>query len=605
MRVIVILQIIISVFFLLYSVFMTAYQTYSDLSNRYFQTGEQMLTNVENIINHLSDTALFPASLAMVNNDPAISKALKGQCISRNFRLYSYFSQQARTHLGQGGAEMIALYDRDGHGVAVQNGSYSEYRVCYIPEEVEWYQTVLSFHTGKPFLIPASQVTGTGMPDVDGSYLCVCRGIMDMSTIQIEGFCMAGISIESILYQFHALRLSPRQSFAIYLNDQLLLSSDPALYDEIRIGRETVSKEDSQSKTIHRSEHEYFLVNTLRHNNGYSIVLQTPLSDATGSIGSIQLTFTAIVGLILIIMVVIITSNVRHVLDAMNRLIEACNHFELNELKEKPAIEDHGFPMEINYLFHSFNHMSDRIRTLVGEVITKQEKQQETELQLLRTQINPHYLYNTLEMIHMRSYLKKNYDVADMAELLGQNLQYGLRNTTKEVLVKEELEQVKIYLDILSYQYGNRIRTNIAIEDELMNCRIIKLIFQPIIENSVIHGITSSDQILNIDIMGYRSGDRIVFKISDDGSGMDEAQLSALKENIRDTNSISIGLRNVCRRILLNYGEEYMAEIDSKKNVGSIVTLYLPYQPDPNETGIPIGSAPVGANKGSEYGNIE
>lgn len=605
MKIIVFLQIIISVLFLLYSAFMTAFQTYSDMSNRFFQTGEQMLTNMENTISHLSDIALFPSSQATVNNDLTISKGLKGQCISRNFRLYTYFSQQARTYLGQGGAEMIALYDQDGHGVAVQNGVQYEYRVCYVPQDAEWYQTAQTFHTGKPFLISVPNVIGTGMPDVDGNYLCVCRGIMDMSSIQIVGFCMAGISSDSIVNQFNTLRLSPRQSIAIYLNKQLLFSSDLSFYVEAETEQNIVAEESPQTKRICRSGHEYFLVNTLSHKNGYSVVLKTPLFDAIGNIGSIQLTFTAIIGIILIIMVSIITANVQHVLDAMNRLIEACNHFELNELKEKSIIEDRGFPTEINYLFHSFNHMSGRIRSLVSEVVTKQEKQQETELQLLRTQINPHYLYNTLEMIHMRAYLKKNYDVADMAELLGQNLQYGLRNTTKEVLVKEELEQVKIYLDILSYQYGNRIRTNIAIEDELLNCRIIKLIFQPIIENSVIHGITSSDQILNIDIMGYRSGDRIVFKISDDGSGMDEEQLSALKENIRDTNSISIGLRNVCRRILLNYGEEYMAEIDSKKNIGSIVTLYLPYRPDPNEAGAQIESAPEGANKGSEYGNIE
>ncbi|MBQ6365197.1 MAG: histidine kinase [Oscillospiraceae bacterium] len=580
LRVIILLQILVSVFFLLYSVLMSAYQTYNNLSNRIFQSGEQLLTNLEDALTDLSDAALFPVSQETVNNDQTIVKALKGQCISGNFRLYSYFSQQARTYLVQNSVEMIALYDQDGHGVSVQSGLLSEYRICHVPEDAEWYQTAKTFYTGKPYLIPVSEVAGTGMPEVDRNYLCVCRGIMDIGTIQIVGFCMTGISTNSISRQFEALRFSPHQVFAVYKDDLLLFSSDPEAFDDFTVEKKAGAESELQSKVVRKTGRTFYLYNNLHHADGYSIVLRTPLSEAVGSIGGIQLTFSAIIALILIVLVSIIASIIQHVLEAMNRLVDACNHFGVEKLTEISVIEDHGFPTEINYLFHSFNHMSDRIRSLIGEVIAKQEKQQETELQLLRTQINPHYLYNTLEMIHMRAYMGKNYDVANMAELLGQNLQYGLRNTTKEVLLSEELEQVKIYLDILSYQYGNRIRTNIAIEDGLANCRIIKLIFQPIIENSVIHGISSADQILNIDIMGYRSGERIVFKISDDGAGMDEAQLSTLKESIKDTNSVSVGLRNVCRRILLNYGEEYTAEIDSKKNVGSIVTLYLPYRPD-------------------------
>ena len=156
-------------------------------------------------------------------------------------------------------------------------------------------------------------------------------------------------------------------------------------------------------------------------------------------------------------------------------MIEACNRFEL---EHATVVSCANLPMELQTLFTSFNHMSERITFLVHEVLMKQQEQQETELQLLRTQINPHYLYNTLEIMHMKAYAHGDYDVSTMAELLGQNLQYGLRNTTKEVLLKEELHQMDIYLSILSYQYKDRIRTNICIEQDLMDCHIIKLVFQ-------------------------------------------------------------------------------------------------------------------------------
>lgn len=577
MQAIISLQVLISVLFLLYSTITTAYQSYNDLSNRYFQTGEQVLSTAENAVEHLEETALFPISLAISNNDFTITRAMRNQCIFQNYHLYSYFGQQARSRINSGSVEMLALYDMDGHGVAVQNGSYSEYRVCFVPDDAEWYHTMLNVHAGKPYILPASESVGTGMPDVDGSYLCVCRGLMDISSFQITGYCMAGIRKSTIEYTFDSLRLSQRQSFCIYYQDRLLLSSDIDRFAPVREEWSAAPDDNVHQKEIRLIDKVTCIVNTVRHENGYSIVLHTPLSDAVGTISGVQVTFTLIIGLILIAMALDIVSSVRYIMNAMRQLIDACDNFEL---KTNSQIADSNLPDEISYLFRSFNHMSDRIHGLVDEVVAKQAKLQETELQLLRTQINPHYLYNTLEMIHMRAYMKKNYDIANMAELLGQNLQYGLRNTTKKVRVKTELEQVNIYLEILSFQYGNRIRTSVFIENDLLDCRIPKLIFQPIIENSVVHGIISSEQILNIDIMGYRSENSIIFKISDDGCGMDEAQLSALKDSIKDTTSASIGLRNVCRRILLNYGEEYQAEIESKKNVGSTVTLYLPYLPD-------------------------
>lgn len=456
-----------------------------------------MLANTENAIEKLSEAAFFPTSFSMSNNDFTISRSLKDRCISRDYYLYSYFSQQGRSQLNTGGVEMMALYDMDGHGVAVQNGSYSEYRACFVSEDAKWYNSLREADNGAPVVIGSPDVEGSGMPDVDGNFLWVGRGIMDITTFQIAGYCVAGVSRDSIVDIFESLKLSPRQIFAVYGKDRLLLSSDDTFFEPIRKEWADVPDESVHRKEISVMDHLAYLVNTVRHDSGYTIVVGTPLADAVGNIGGFTFTFTLAVGLFLIVMVFNIVSSVHYIVNAMDRLIDACDHFEL---EKNTRIDVCNLPEEISYLFKSFNRMSDRIRSLVGEVVAKQNKLQETELQLLRTQINPHYLYNTLEMIHMRAYMKKNYDVANMAELLGQNLQYGLRNTTQKVPLRTELEQVNIYLQILSFHYGNRVQTSIFVEQALMDCRIPKLIFQPIIENSVVHGIVSSDQVLRRDL---------------------------------------------------------------------------------------------------------
>ncbi len=124
------------------------------------------------------------------------------------------------------------------------------------------------------------------------------------------------------------------------------------------------------------------------------------------------------------------------------------------------------------------------------------------ELQLLRTQINPHYLYNTLEIMHMTAYSNHDFTVSAMAEALGKNLQYGLRGTNHMVPLKEEIDQLHNYLSLVNYHYQERLQVNIYIDQPLYECLVLKLIFQPLIENSLLHGLVD-DKPLNIDILGY------------------------------------------------------------------------------------------------------
>lgn len=315
------------------------------------------------------------------------------------------------------------------------------------------------------------------------------------------------------------------------------------------------------------------------HANGYTLVLQTPLSDIFGNMGKIQMLNIIPISIILSGIVFMIFQMVGRILKALNRLIEACNNFELDHVNK---VSGKGLPEEFQTLAYSFNKMSKRIDLLIHEVFVKQQEKQETELQLLRTQINPHYLYNTLEIMHMKAYMCKDYETATMAELLGQNLQYGLRNTTKEVPLEEEIHQLNIYRAILAYQYNERIQFNICIDRELYSCHVLKLVFQPIVENAVIHGITDSHQILHIDILGYRDDDRLYIQVSDDGCGMSEEQLEMLRHDIDSPSSNSIGLRNVCRRISLNYGSEYKVSIESAEGLGTMIMLCFPWKMSDN-----------------------
>lgn len=572
------LQIFLTMAFLCYLVTVSAYQNYNMATHRYFQIGEQLLDRVEISVKELEQATFFPAQLYAQNNDPYLCSTLREGPILKNFRFYSYFNTQAQNRFTTESTSFIALYDLEGNGVYTSKGA--NYGISFLDKEkAEWYKKISAYKTGTPLLIAAQEFRGSGMNMRDGGSLCIGRGILDLNTIKIVGYCVAGIDTSYLENYFEQNRQAPNQRFAVYKDGKLLygnIEQEESYQGFVKENlKKTERKENYQSRKLKHSDKNSCVYNVIGHVNGYTLVLQTPLSDIFGNMGRIQMLNIIPIGMILGGIIFLIFQMVGRILKALNRLIEACNHFELGHINK---VSKEGLPEEFQTLVSSFNKMSKRIDLLIHEVFVKQQEKQETELQLLRTQINPHYLYNTLEIMHMKAYMCQDYETATMAELLGQNLQYGLRNTTKEVPLEEEIHQLNIYRAILAYQYNERIQFNICIDRELYSCHVLKLVFQPIVENAVIHGITDSHQILHIDILGYRDEDRLYIQVSDDGCGMSEEQLEMLRHDIDSPSSNSIGLRNVCRRISLNYGPEYKVSIESAEGMGTMIMLCFPWK---------------------------
>ena len=209
-------------------------------------------------------------------------------------------------------------------------------------------------------------------------------------------------------------------------------------------------------------------------------------------------------------------------------------------------------------------------------------QQQQMEFKMLSSQINPHFLYNTLETIRMQALASGNRDVATSIKLLGKSMRYVLENTgTNFTTLTNELSYIKTYLSIQKLRFGDRVNSEIIIDETLDTDRIkiLPLLLQPIVENGIIHGLERVDShgLIRIQISAEESD--LFITISDNGAGMDEETLNALREKIlhhdpEDTKSI--GLYNINQRIHLYYGEDYYMSIDSTVSDVTIVTLKLP-----------------------------
>lgn len=536
-----------------------------DTASNAYQTGENMLTQIESDMSVLSRTTLFPVNLSIFSNDDSICGALRKGSIEKNTEFGFTFYSHAQTQITSSSIDFIAIYDMEGNGVYFAQNDFI-FRNCVIRKGAGWYTDILSAPIGSLAIVGPNEFDHSGIPDKDGTVICAVRSIVDPRHYKTIGVCVAGIQIADIDNAFSFSRLYPEQEYAIYLDSRLLSSNmdSPAL----------PSYTAGRSQRIQWDFFNPCFYHTVFHGKNNAIVIRTPFSLILGQMLPLRVAVIIVLIFILCFITVTIFKIISNILTPLQYLSNACDMFEEDRI---PTLPETQLPEELNHVFASFNRMSARINTLIHEVLIKDLEKHETELQLLRTQINPHYLYNTLEIIHMTAYKNHDPDVADMAELLGKNLQYGLRQSTKEVTLQEELEQLDVYLQILSYQYKDRLCLHSFIEPELLPCKTIKLLFQPMIENCVLHGFSSSGQNMTIDILGYRQEDTIVICVSDDGVGIDSKHLEKIKNELKKPESQSIGIRNVSRRIQLLYGQEYGLSIDSVVNQGTTVIVTLPY----------------------------
>jgi two-component system sensor histidine kinase YesM len=240
---------------------------------------------------------------------------------------------------------------------------------------------------------------------------------------------------------------------------------------------------------------------------------------------------------------------------------------------------------EISQLYDYLNTMIHDIQKLLSEVYREKlhaeqlkTSQKDAELKMLTSQINPHFLYNTLETIRMKARVNKQYEIEELVKMLGKILRSSIQAGEKEVEVKSEVELVEYYLKIQQYRFGDRISYSIAVEYGLENKRILPLILQPIVENSIIHGLEGKEENGLIAIAVRKESEIMVISVTDNGSGIEEEKLETIQKELKSRRfkGEHIGIGNVNQRVKLKYGDEYGVTIKSEVGVETVVEIRLP-----------------------------
>lgn len=237
-------------------------------------------------------------------------------------------------------------------------------------------------------------------------------------------------------------------------------------------------------------------------------------------------------------------------------------------------IEDGGRD-EIGILAEVFSDMSLMVKHLIKDIYEKELIRKAAELNLLQEQINPHFLYNVLSSITSMAIRSGNSEISDMVDHLALFYRISLNKGKNILTVREEVKLLENYLEIQKVRFGDAIQITCDLDENLMDCLIIKLILQPIVENAIHHAMKDETEVLHIAVTLKQEADYMVFTIIDDGVGMDENTVKEINSEIR-TAVRGFGLKNVSIRIQLQYGQDYGVKVYSKINEGTRVLIKLP-----------------------------
>jgi two-component system sensor histidine kinase YesM len=241
---------------------------------------------------------------------------------------------------------------------------------------------------------------------------------------------------------------------------------------------------------------------------------------------------------------------------------------------------------EIAELYQDLNVMIKSIQELMETVVQEQvqkeqlnTRQKEVEFKMLASQINPHFLYNTLETIRMQARVRSQPEIEELAKMLAKIMRHNIQVKDALQPVKEELKFVRYYLKIQDYRFHDRITYEIiADETAIAPLKMMPLLIQPFVENAYVHGLEGKESggriIIRADV-----GRQLVITVSDNGCGMDGEQLARVRHQLLDFDNLDrthIGICNVNQRIRLQYGEDYGVAIESAANEGTTVTICLP-----------------------------
>lgn len=362
----------------------------------------------------------------------------------------------------------------------------------------------------------------------------------------------------------------------------ILFDGDRPIYTSGGIDEATASffkKHTGQPYSIVRQGgHSYFAVkNTIPYYN-WTYINLVPFDEIAHSTGMAYRLILSMLIIGLIISIICSRRLTRYILKDFDLLIQKMEFFSSEELKMPETNVDYSLRTdEISRLHQHFDTMAGRIRDLVHKNYINQILTREAKLKALEAQINPHFLYNTLETINWRAKALKDSQISSMVEALGTLLRATLSNKKNLVTLDYEIKLARSYMTIQKIRFEERLNFSIDCRDELEHALILPLTIQPLLENALRYGMEEMMETCEIGIHAFRKEALLIVEVSNQGSSFEEDLLEKLQDGTRNAHGFGIGLVNIHQRIRMLFGESYGLTFRNQDDK-AIAIITIPYR---------------------------
>ena len=410
----------------------------------------------------------------------------------------------------------------------------------------------------------------------------VKRNVFDVSSLdRVEDFLGTfyfDISADTIKEQFQGIHLGEHSTFFIVdqLGNTIYQEENEKLPNkctkEIRM-----QKKDAAMLT----DGENYYLYCKNQESGWACILRVYRGDILANVYDTRnyiLSIVLIGSIVLFMMYLGFSKKISYPIQNLKKGMEQIQEGNLDTRVEVKGRD------EVGVLAEGLNQMASQLSMYIDRVYGAEIKQKEAELNALKTQIKPHYLYNTLDIIRMTAMKHEDRETAEMLESLARQLRYLMGEEKEMVSLEQELDNIRDYFQMMRIRYEGRISLNITVPESLREIAVLKLLVQPAVENAIKHGLKEKDGQGSVWISANRKEEQVEVTVMDDGVGMDTEQLETIRKRIaagtkelHNPEKGGVGLVNVNERIQNRYGNRYGVQIESTKGAGTIVMICIPY----------------------------
>ena len=499
--------------------------------------------------------------------------------IGKNMCSYEMSSQAfSDTLLSRADISSIMIFGKK--KMLLNRSMYTYQKVALDYSKLDWYAKAVA----KP---QDAIITGPNRHsffDTDDEVISLSREVQSYENGTFRGVILINLNMNKITEICNSFQ-EKQENFICIINDK------GELVYEQQNGRERFAFDEKENRQelntalgktkescfrLNYRGEKYLVTRTDMKTTGWTLVSMVPYKSVMAETMAISGGMILAVAITLIVTLLLLNRILTGVVKPLKKLEKYMVQVNPDNMDQRMEILTDD---EIGHLSMKFNQMMDRIRNLKEQVIEEQEDKRKYELQALQAQINPHFLYNTLDSIIWMAETNDSNIVA-MTEALAKLFRISLNKGNEEISLERELEHVKNYLIIQSMRYADKFTYEISAEPGVERCRTIKLILQPIVENCIYHGIKKKRGTGKITIRAYRREQNLIIEVSDDGCGMPEEICRKILSDEIESENISgsgIGVKNVNERIQLRFGKKYGLSYSSEEGVGTTVTYVLPY----------------------------